>query len=234
MKKSRIIALSGISCALALICVVCSIYVEFMTLTFAVLSAIFVSLPFTKNSWAGGILAYITCSICAFFIGSINSLPFILFFGAYAILQWTIEYKLAPVLKNKVLKYTLCYLLKLAYLEIVVAILWFFANAVIPTIIIFGKKIEMTYMIFALGSIPLFLLYDLMMHLLFKNLKILINRIVKDASTTTTEEEFVEDENKQNDDNNDCESNIENFENTQTQTEQETKNKKKKDKKQNK
>ena len=88
MKRSHIIALSGISCAMALICVVGSIYVEFMTLTFAVLAAVFVQMPLTQKYWVGGILSYVATSILAFVIGNINSLPFILFFGAYAIIQW--------------------------------------------------------------------------------------------------------------------------------------------------
>lgn len=190
MKKSHMIALSGISSAFALICVVASIYVEFLTLTFSVLSAVFISLPFTKNYWAGGILSYVVCSIIAFLIGNINSLPFILFFGAYAIIQWSIEYKLCPKIKNKIVKYLVAYTIKLAYLQIVVAILWFLANAVIPTLVVFGKEIKLTYLIFSLGSIPFFLLYDIMMHLVFKNLVYLIKKVIKDNKTTTTDDDF--------------------------------------------
>ena len=105
MKRSHIIALSGISCALALICVVGSIYVEFMTLSLAVLSAICIQMPLTQKYLLGGILSYVSTSIFAFLIGNINALPFILFFGAYVLVQWLIEEKLSPLIKNKILKY---------------------------------------------------------------------------------------------------------------------------------
>ncbi len=191
MKRSHIIALSGISCALALICVVGSIFVEFMTLTFAVLSAICVSIPLTQNYWVGGMLSYISTSIFGFLIGNINALPFIIFFGAYAIIQWIIEQKLYPLIKNKMVRFSACYLIKIAYLEAVIAVFWFLFNTLIPTFTLFGKTIKLTYLIIALAGIPIFLLYDLMMHLLFKNFVILINRAVRKASKTTTPDDIV-------------------------------------------
>lgn len=194
MKKSYVIALSGISCALALICVVGSIFVEFMNLTFAVLAAIFVSMPLTQKSWVGGILSYISTSIFAFLIGNINALPFILFFGAYAIIQWSIEEKLFPLLKNKIAKYSVGYALKLAYFEAVIAIYWFLFNTLIPSFVLFGKTIKLTYLIIALAGIPIFLLYDLMMHLVFKNFTFLINRVVRKTTRTTTPDDIIYDD----------------------------------------
>lgn len=191
MKRSHIIALSGISCALTLICVVCSIYVEFMTLTFAVLAAICVSIPLTQNYWIGGILSYVASSILAFLIGNINSLPFILFFGAYALIQWLLEQKLYTRIKNKMIRFSAGYLIKLAYFEGVIAIFWFLFNALIPTLILFGKTIKLTYLIIALAGIPFFLIYDLMMHLLFKNFTILIKRVTCKMSKTTTSDDVM-------------------------------------------
>lgn len=191
MKKSHIIALSGISCALAFICEVGSIYVEFMTLTFAVLAAVFVSMPLTQNYWVGGILAYIATSIFSFLVGNINSLPFILFFGAYALIQWAIEQKLFPIIKNVFVKYSVGYLLKIAYFEVIVAIVYFCFKALIPPLILFGKTIELTYLILSLAGIPIFLLYDLMMHLLYTNFAYIVTRIVKKTSKTTTSDDIV-------------------------------------------
>lgn len=194
MKKSYVIALSGISCALALICVVGAIYVEFMNLTFAVLAAIFVSMPLTQKSWVGGILSYISTSIFAFLIGNIRALPFILFFGAYAIIQWFIEQKLYPIIKNNIAKYSVGYVLKLGYFEAVIAIYWFLFNTLIPTLVIFGKTIKLTYLIIALAGIPIFLLYDLMMHLVFKNFTFIINKVIKKTTRTTTPDDIIYDE----------------------------------------
>lgn len=193
MKRSRIIALSGISCAMSLICVVGSIYVEFMTLTFAVLSAIFLQMPLTQNYWLGGVLAYVSTSILAFLIGNINALPFILFFGAYAILQWLLEYKLQPKLSNKIVSYSVVYLIKIAYFEAIAAIIWFLFNALVPTLVIFGKAIKLTYLIIALAGIPIFLLYDIMMHLVFKNFAIIIKKVVNKTSKTTTPDDIMYD-----------------------------------------
>lgn len=189
------IALSGISCALALISVVGSMFVEFMTLTFAVLAAVFVSMPFTQKYWVGGIISYVATSIFAFLIGNINALPFILFFGAYAVVQWGIEQKLYPLIKNKILRYSVGYTIKLAYFEAIIAIFWFLFNSLIPTLTIFGKAIKLTYIIIALAGIPLFLLYDVMMHLLFKNFAVLINRIISKTSRTTTPDDIMYNEN---------------------------------------
>lgn len=202
MKRSHIIALSGISCALALICVTCSIYIEFMTLTFSILSAIFVSMPLTQNSFVGSVLTYVATGILAFLIGNIYGLPFILFYGAYALIQWLIEHKLYPLLKNKIVRFSVGYLLKLAYFEIIVAIIWFLASAIIPTLILFGKTIKLTYLIISLAGIPVFLLYDTMMHLLFRNFKVLIARVVKKTCKTTTPDDIMynsENDNKTND-----------------------------------
>lgn len=186
MKRSHVIALAGISCALALLSVVGSMFVEFMTLTFLVLSAIFISMPLTQKYWLGGILAYVATSIFAFLIGNINSLPFIIFFGAYAIIQWFVEQKLQPLIKNKIVKYSVAYLIKLSYFEAVIAVFWFLFNSLIPTFAILGNAIELTYMIIALAGIPLFLLYDIVMHYLFKNFTFLINKIVSKTTKTTT------------------------------------------------
>ncbi len=191
MKRSHIIALSGISCALALICVVGSIYVEFMTLSLAVLSAICIQMPLTQKYLLGGILSYVSTSIFAFLIGNINALPFILFFGAYVLVQWLIEEKLSPLIKNKILKYSVAYVIKIGYFEAVIAIFWFLFNKLIPAFIIFGNTIEMTYLIVSLAGIPLFLLYDLMMHLVFKNFTIVINKIIKKTTKTTTPDDIM-------------------------------------------
>lgn len=200
MKRSHIIALSGISCAMALICVVGSIYVEFMTLTFAVLAAVFVQMPLTQKYWVGGILSYVATSILAFVIGNINSLPFILFFGAYAIIQWGLEEKLYPLIKNKILRYTTGYAIKIIYFEAIIAIFWFLFNALIPVLTIFGKEIKLTYLIISLATIPIFLLYDLLMHLVFKNFTIIINRVVKKTTKTTTPDDIMYNSEEKKDD----------------------------------
>ncbi len=205
MKRSHIIALSGISCAMALICVVGSIYVEFMTLSFAVLAAVCIQMPLTQKYWLGGILSYVATSIIAFLIGNINALPFILFFGAYTIIQWTVEQKLYKLIKSKILKYTIGYAIKIAYFEIIIAIFWFLFNAIIPTFVLFGKTIKLTYLIISLAGIPLFLIYDLLMHLIFKNFTYIINKIIKKTSKTTTPDDIMYngEEEKENNSSND-------------------------------
>lgn len=222
MKKSREIALAGISSALALMCVSASMFIQPMTLSFATLSAIFILLPLTKKSWMGSILSYIVVALCAFFIGGIiMSAPFIIFFGFYAVLQRAIEELFMPWVqkiasfKNKsennstvgvVLKYVFGYIVKLGYLQIALAILWFATSAIIPEFNFFGLEITLTYLIFALGAIPLFLLYDLMMKLVYKNLKFIINKKIPDSNKTTTSEDRLFDSSK--DDNSDSTNDI--------------------------
>ncbi len=64
-------------------------------------------------------------------------------------------------------------------------------NALIPVLTIFGKEIKLTYLIISLATIPIFLLYDLLMHLVFKNFTIIINRVVKKTTKTTTPDDIM-------------------------------------------
>lgn len=193
-KRSRVIALAGISSAFTIICITASIYFEPMTLTFSVLSGIFVSLPFTKDYFVGGVLSYVVSSICALFLGGniLLGIPFIVFFGAYSIISYAIEYKLAPRLKNKLLKYSISYVLKLIYFEIAIAIIWFSMSAIIPSLIIFGNEIKLSYLILSLAGIPLFILYDIMMHYVFVSLKYVVNKRVKDVDVIEDSEDIKE------------------------------------------
>ena len=132
------------------------------------------------------------------------SAPFIIFFGLYAVIQRAIEDVFMPWVEdiatihskngeNKtigvVLKYVFGYIIKLAYLQIALAILWFATSAIVPELNFFGLEITLTYLIFALGAIPIFLLYDIMMKLVYMNMKIIINKKIPDANNTTTSED---------------------------------------------
>lgn len=175
--KSYEIALSGISGALSLIAVTLAVFVEPMTLSFNAIAGVCLMLPLTKNYWKGGILSYVVVSILAFFIGNINSLPFIVFFGSYAVVQWLLDIKLASKVNNKIIKYLIIWLIKLAYYEVAIAILWAFMKVLFAEMNFFG--LEITYLLLSLGGIILFVLYDILMHFVYKNLKYLVDRKIK-------------------------------------------------------
>lgn len=176
--RSHQIALAGVSSALSLIAFTLSYYVKPVTLGFSVLAAVFLMIPLTKDYWLGGILSYVAVSIISFFIGNIKSIPFIIFFGLYAIVQWGLDIAFFRVEKiSKPIKYVITWIIKLAYFQLVVFISWEFLQIMIADINIFGLK--MTYLILSLGGTVVFILYDILMHFVFKNLKWFINKYIK-------------------------------------------------------
>ena len=80
------IALSAVSAAIAILAVVAQAYVDALTIALNVIAALAINLPLTKGMWKGGIMSFVVSSIVSFLIVNIQSLPFIMLFGSYAIL----------------------------------------------------------------------------------------------------------------------------------------------------
>lgn len=177
-RKSHEIALSGVSSAFAIIALTLAIFVEPLTLTFNVVAGLFTILPLTKGYWKGAILSYIVISIVGFFMGNLNSVPYIAFFGFYAILQWVLDTYFVKIKLNKYLVNILEWIIKLAYFQLVIFIFWTFLQAFIADINFFS--LDMTYFIVSILGTVLFTVYDIMMHFVFKNLKWFIDKKIKD------------------------------------------------------
>lgn len=175
------IALSGISAALALIAIVGAVYIQFSTITMFVLAGIFTMLPLTKGYWKGSVLCYIAVSILGFLIGNIRSLPYIIFFGIFSIVQWLIDIVLINVKPlEKVPKWIKIgggYVIKLSLLQLSLYLLWLFAHILFANMEIFGLKIE--YWMIAVFGMPIYILYDILMHCVFVVLKRFVDKRIK-------------------------------------------------------
>lgn len=85
--KSFEIALSAVSCALAVIFLLVGTYVRPILATGYIMAEICLMIPLSKDFYSGGALAYIGTCILTVLLGAIGELwllvPFIMFFGLH-------------------------------------------------------------------------------------------------------------------------------------------------------
>ena len=165
MKKSNVIALSGISTALAVTFVMLACYIEPMTITFYVLSAISMMLPLAKGSYKGAMLSCIATIILTMSIATIKALPFAIFFGPYTILS---------ILLNQKLKWYFSLPIKIGWFNLVLYILYLVTNLIVIDFSKLGFTLE--YWAIALIGTALFIIYDILMQYIFKVLNYLIEK----------------------------------------------------------
>lgn len=177
-KGAKEIALSGISSAMAIIAVTAAVFVEPLTITMNVIAGLFIMLPLTKNYWKGSIMSYIVSSIAAFFIGNINSIPFIVFFGVYSIILWALDFKFIQVKQLPLwLIYLISWIIKIAFFQLVIFIVWTFMNVVVIEMNFFGLKI--TYWLVTVIGTVFCVLYDILMHFVYFYLKKFVDTKIK-------------------------------------------------------
>ena len=96
MKRSQVIALAGISAALAYIFIVVSFYVDVMSISFGVLAAICLMLPLTAGSVLGAGFAYASASILSGLTVGFGAMPFILLYGPFVMVVYLVNIRLFP------------------------------------------------------------------------------------------------------------------------------------------
>ena len=168
MKKSQVIALSGISTALAVTFVMLAVYIQPLTITFYVLSAIAMMLPLCKNSYKGAFLSCVATIILTMSIATIKALPFAIFFGPYTIIS---------ILLNKKVKWYISVPIKIGWFNLVLYILYLVTGLIV---IDFSKlSFTLEYWAIALIGTALFMLYDLLMAYVFRALSYLVTKYIK-------------------------------------------------------
>ena len=108
MKYSKVIALSAVSCALAIILLVTGAYIEVLDLSCLFMASMALMLPLAKGYKLGGFLAYLATAILSFFLTGMRIqvvLPFAIFFGLHPLAnyfqkQFKISVILATVIKT--------------------------------------------------------------------------------------------------------------------------------------
>ena len=143
MKRSRVIALAGISAALAYIAVLISFYVDMMTLS----------------------LIY-------------GSLWFAIFFGSYTVIAYLLDFRLYRVERlPKVLRIAIITVVKLVYFTAAFVAMWYIMDLFVN---MDGIEENIPVWLFVVISYIAFSLYDLLMRLVYINLRrILKSRIFK-------------------------------------------------------
>ena len=125
-------------------------------------------------------MSVVVLSIVSFLIVNIQSLPFIMLFGSYAIRAWLLDFKFYKVEKlPKALKIAIITVIKIGYYALMFWACWQLMGLVINTINIFGNKYEVTFYVIWGICFVVFCIYDPFMRWVFKNECILVNRIVK-------------------------------------------------------
>lgn len=180
MKKisSYSIALSGMSCALATIFLVIAIFIPVAKIAMYSIAGLCVSLPLTKNLWASGILAYVVSCIIGFIVGNINAIPYIVFFGAYAIILPLLDVKFYKW--NKIplwLCITIIAIIKTGYYLLAFYLAFTLMKIVIGDIALFGWKWSF-WLLAGMGYIA-FILYDIVYRFTFKNLTVFVEKYIK-------------------------------------------------------
>lgn len=172
MKKltGKEIALSGVSAALAIVFILGAVYVPNLTLSFYVFSAIAISLPLLKNLIISSILSYVVASIVAFLLVSINAMPFILFFGLYAIISWLLDfkfYKLEYIPKG--VRIGLIIFQKIIYFVMVFFGCYFLMELTVADFKLFDTTLSLPVLM--LIAFVVFVLYDFLYREAFKMVK---------------------------------------------------------------
>ena len=177
MKKltGKDVALSGISAALAIIFVIGAIYISFATLPLYILGALAISLPLIKKNIISAILSYVVASLVAFFVGNIRMLPFIMFYGLYAIIEWLLDFYLYEKIDmNKWIKIAINVVIKIGYFALVFWGLYALMNLTLADFSVLDIEWTMPLLVFT--CLVLFALYDLLYREVFKLMQKLLEK----------------------------------------------------------
>ena len=172
------VALSGISAALAIVFIVGAIYIPVATVTFYVLSALSISLPLIKRHIVSSILSYVAAALIAFFVGHVKLLPFVFFYGAYAIIEWLLDFYMYEKLNiNKWIKIAIIVVIKIAYFALVFWALVALMSLTLTSFEVFN--ITWTWPLLITCAFILFVLYDLIYREVFKLMSRLLEKRIK-------------------------------------------------------
>ncbi len=192
-RRSYVIALSAVSCAMAAIAVVVQGYLPTARIALNVVAALFVALPLTRNSFVGALLSYICASLIGFFAVNIQALPFILLFGPYTLVMWALDflfYKKARL--PKWLKIVVIVVLKIGYFFLMFWACLQLMKVVVADITLFGFEWT-TPVLYAVGF-ALFCLYDPLFRWAYRCMVTVIGRHVRGGASKPSKTQNISQE----------------------------------------
>ena len=167
MKYSRIIAISALSTALALILLVFGSFVEVFDLSCLFMASLALMLPLAKNYKLGGFLSYLATTILGFLLTGFRlqvMIPFAMFFGLHPIVNY-FQFRLNF---NKYVAVAV----KTVWFVLTLYVMYFFTNMFISVHPIVEQFI---HYFLTIGGAIFFIVYDYLM----VKFQIGINAIVK-------------------------------------------------------
>ncbi len=172
---SKEVALSGVSAALAIVFIVGAIYIPVATVTFYVLSALSISLPLIKRHIVSSILSYVAAALIAFFVGHVKLLPFVFFYGLYAIITWLLDFYFYEKCTFKPwIKIAIIVVVKLAYFALMFWALVALMSLTLTSFEVFNITWTWPTLIFC--ALIIFVLYDIIYREVFKLIKRLLEK----------------------------------------------------------
>lgn len=171
MNKGKQIAFSAIFSAFAVIIYILNVYIKAFTITLGVISSIAIAMPIIlNNNIKASILSFISTSLVIFFIVPYQSLLFILFFGAYPILNFII---------NKINNKVIVYVLKIIYFAGILSAFYFLAGILINNDLTDKIKEQIILSVYYTVGIIALIVYDIIWNILLKNIRNRLKNIIK-------------------------------------------------------
>lgn len=170
MNRNREIAIAGITTALALVFSLLAVYVDFLTASFSVLSALVMMLPIAKGRYLGVGLSYVATSLLLMLFASpLLSLPFIVVFGGYTVFT--------TITADKKIKPYIAYPVKVIWINGALALFYLATDFFF---IDFDKLgFTLNYFPLALIVTVIGLLYDFCLIVVYKKIKELAGKHIK-------------------------------------------------------
>ena len=169
MKNGRIVALSAVSTALALVFIIIGAYIPTFDLSGLFMASLCITLPLSKNSIKGAILTYLAVFLLSLiFTAGLFTVPlcFALFFGLHPIINF---------LQNKFFKFRVAFFICKYLWFIVCTYLMYFVFTMFVVEHSFIK--EYIHYILLIVALVFFPIYDLLMNRFQRTINILIRRL---------------------------------------------------------
>lgn len=169
MKDSKVIALSGLSSAFALIFIIIGGYFPTFDISCLFMASLMIMIPLAKDTLKGAILCYISVFLLSFIFtfGHFEiSIAYGLFFGLHPIVNY--------LQLNKIKKTWLITILKLVWFLIVAFLMFYLLQMFIVENEFINKYLPLFILI---GGSVFFVVYDFIMFRFQKNLNVIIKRL---------------------------------------------------------
>lgn len=168
--RTKQIALAGITAALSLVFAVLGVYVDMLTATFGVLSAIVLMLPLSKGKYLAACLGYVAAGLLLMLFASpVLALPYITVFGGYTLFS--------VIAKEKKLSPYVAYPIKAIWINGVLALLYFGVKTLVIDYSAIGFELKYGYL--AVIVTVLGLIYDFILLYFYAKFKQLSERYFK-------------------------------------------------------